>query len=313
MKVLFTYDYGEEKMRSIEKLGYDTIYIDEKQLTNIKEIEDVEVLVCYNPFNTLDISKFKNLKVIMLSSIGIDQAPLEYIREKGIILTNNKGGYSIPISEWIVLKVLEMLKNSRGFYTKQSNQRWQIDTSILELYNKTVGFIGTGTIAKETAKRLKSFEANILGLNTRGKDVEYFDTCYSIKEIDKILSLSDIVVLAIPYTNDTHHLINDTTINMFKDGSYLINVSRGSIIDEGSLIKKINGGKFKGVALDVFEKEPLPKDSPLWNLNNVVVTPHNCWISEMRNKRRFDYLYKNMKRYMNGEELINIVDLDKGY
>lgn len=313
MKTLITYNYGQEKMERIGNLGYEIIHIHESEITNCEEIKDIEVLVCYNPFDNLDISKLENLKLIILSSIGIDQVPIDYIRKKEIFLTNNKGGYSIPISEWVILKILEILKNSRKFYMKQSEKKWQIDTSILELYGKTIGFIGTGTIAMETAKRLRGFETNILGLNTEGRDVKYFNKCYSIEEIGEILSMSDIVILSIPHTKKTHHLINETTMNMFKKGSCLINISRGSIIDERALTKKLIEGRFRAVALDVFEHEPLPAHSPLWDFENVIITPHNCWVSEMRNERRFAYIYENMKKYINGENLINLVNLNKGY
>lgn len=313
MKVLFTYNYGEEKMKAVSDLGYEVIYINESKISNCKEIEDIDVLVCYNPFDNLDIKKLKNLKLIQLSSIGIDQAPLDYIKEKGIILTNNKGGYSIPMGEWIVLKILEIYKNSKYFYEMQNQKKWKMNTNLLELYGKTVGFLGTGTIAKEGAKRLQGFGVKVLGLNTKGIDKEYFDECYSINDIGKLLAICDVVVSTMPYTNKTHHLLNEEKLNKMKKGSVLISVSRGSIIDEEALIKKIEEKHFMGVALDVFEEEPLPSDNPLWKFEDVYISFHNSWISEMRNERRFKTIYENMLKYKRHEELINVVDLNKGY
>ncbi len=313
MKALFTYHYGEGKMKSISDLGYEIINIHESKISNCEEIEDIEVLVCYNPFNSLDITKLNKLKWIQLSSIGIDQAPLGYIKEKGIILSNNKGGYSIPMGEWIVLKILEIYKNSKYFYGKQSGKEWKLSTKVLELYGKNVGFIGTGTIAKEGAKRLQGFGVNIYGLNTRGSGVEYFDKCFAMEEIDKLLAISDIVVCTIPYTNMTHNLLNEEKMDRMKNGSVLINVSRGNIINEEDLIIKLREGKYLGVALDVFDHEPLPKDSPLWSFDNVYITPHNSWVSEMRNERRFKNIHENMRRYINGETLINLVNINRGY
>lgn len=313
MKALFTYNYGVDRMKDITDLGFDVIYIDERQITNSVETEDVEVLICYNPFENLDIKRLKNLKWIQLSSIGIDQAPLNYINKKGIILTNNKGGYSIPMGEWIILKILEIYKNSNYFYQRQQEKKWKFSTKVFELYGKTVSFLGTGTIAKEGAKRLSGFGVKVYGLNTKGNDTEYFDKCYSIEDFDEMLSISDVVVCTIPYTDKTHHLLNEEKMDKMKTGTILINVSRGSIIDEEALVKKVKEVKFMGVALDVFEKEPLPEDSPLWTLDNVYITPHNSWISEMGNERRFKNIYENMKRYIEGEKLINVMNLDKGY
>lgn len=300
-------------MDKVRELGFEIIIKKEKDLTVSDDIKDIDILICYNPFDTFNIDELNNLKWIQLSSIGIDQVPLDILKTKNIILTNNKGGYSIPIGEWIVLKTLELLKNSKTFYHNQNNKLWKIDTAVLELYNKTVTFIGTGSIAKEASKRLQGFEANIIGVNTSGKPVEYFNNCYNIKDLNKVLSFTDILILSIPYTHKTHHLINDTAFNNMKNESYIINISRGNIIDENSLIKHIENKKIKGAALDVFENEPLSENSPLWNYDNVYITPHNSWVSEMRNDRRFEAIYNNLKSYINNENLINVIDLNKGY
>lgn len=300
-------------MERIRQLGYDIIEKSEKELYFSEELRDAEVLVCYNPFNTLDISKLPNLKWIQLTSVGIDQVPIDILKKNSITLTNNKGGYSIPIGEWIVLKLLEMYKNSKAFYQKQSQKIWKIDTSLLELYGKTIGFIGTGSIASEAAKRLKGFGVDILGLNTRGTKTEYFDKCYSIDKINEMVKLSDAIVVSIPHTEKTHNLLNEEVFQEMKNGVYLVNIARGSIIDERAMINNLNNGKIKCAALDVFEKEPLDKNNPLWEIENVIITPHNSWVSEMRDDRRFNIIYDNLKRYLSNQTLKNIVDLNKGY
>ncbi|AKL96262.1 D-3-phosphoglycerate dehydrogenase SerA [Clostridium aceticum] len=313
MKVLFTYDYGKEKMDAIEKLGYDIILQSEKGIVYTEAMQDVEALICYSPFHTLDIAKMKKLKWIQLSSIGIDQVPKDIARKNKIIVTNNKGGYSIPIGEWVVLKILEIYKKSSKLYRQQQQKRWEMDTSLLELYRKRIGFIGTGSIAIESAKRLQGFEAHILGVNTKGRKVEYFDKCYPIHQLEEVLKTCDVVVVTVPYTEETHHLINKVKLEMMKKEAVLINVSRGSIIDEKALIQHLQKGNLLGVALDVFEEEPLSQENPLWEMERVLVTPHNCWISEMRNERRFRIIYENMKKFKEELPLINQVDINKGY
>ena len=313
IKALFTYNYGGEKMKDIEAFGYEINVVPEQDLIYSEVLADVEALICYNPFKTLDIEKMKKLKWIQLSSIGIDQLPVEYVNNTSIIITNNKGGYSIPMGEWIVLKTLELFKNSKRLYENQANKKWKIDTSIMELYGRTIGFIGTGTIAIEAAKRFQGFEVNLLGVNTDGRDVEYFNRCYAMSKLDEMLRLCDVVVVTIPYTKDTHHLINEARFKEMKAKAFLINVARGSIVDEVSLIENLRNGKLAGAALDVYEEEPLREHSPLWDLNNVILTSHNSWVSEMRNERRFELIYNNMKKYVQGERLVNVVDLKKGY
>ncbi|MDF2590662.1 MAG: dihydrofolate reductase [Clostridia bacterium] len=313
MKALFTYNYGTEKMNAIKELGYELIYVDEHVVSNTGDISDIDVLVCYNPFEKLDISKLKQLKWIQLSSIGIDQVPKDKVKEHDILVTNNRSGYSIPMGEWIVMKILELLKNSKSLYQKQSERKWQMDTSLLELYNKTVCFVGTGSIASEAAKRLQGFDVNIIGINTTGKSITHFNSCYKMTELNQALAQSDVVILSIPSTEATYHLINEATLSHFKKGACLINISRGSVIKESALIEALGLGNLRGAALDVFEEEPLPPDSALWNLDNIIITPHNSWISEMRNERRFDIIYNNLKRYIAGEKLANVIEIEKGY
>jgi len=313
IKALFTYNYGGEKMKEIETFGYDIKVVKEQDLIYNDDLEEVEVLICYDPFKTLEIEKMKKLKWIQLSSIGIDQLPTEYVKNTSIIITNNKGGYSIPMGEWIVLKALELFKNSKGLYENQTNRKWKMDTSIYELYGKTIGFIGTGTIAVEAAKRFQGFGVNIVGVNTNGRDIQYFNKCYAMGDLNEMLKVCDVVASTIPYTKATHHLISEDRFTAMKPGVFFINVSRGSIVDEVCLIKNLKDGKLAGAALDVYEEEPLKENNPLWDLNNVILTSHNSWVSEMRNQRRFDLIYENMKKYVQGEKLVNIVDLKKGY
>lgn len=313
VKALFMYDYGKENMRKIEELGYDVTIVEEKGITYYESLKYTEVLVCYNPFSTFDISKLEKLKWIQLSSIGIDQLPKDVVLKNNIIITNNKGGYKIPIGEWIVMDILNLLKRSMYFYKKQKEKQWKMDAKVLELYGKKVTFVGTGTIAVEAAKRLQGFGVNVLGVNTNGREIEYFDKCYPMKDIDKVLAESDIVIITLPYTKETHHLINEDKFSSMKNNVFFINIARGAIVDEKALINSLESGKVAGAALDVLEEEPLPESSPLWNMDNVIITPHNSWISELRNERRFNLIYENMKRYVKNEELINVADINKGY
>lgn len=313
IEALFTYNYGRNNMKAIEALGYDIKVVKEQDLIYSEDLAEVEVLICYDPFKTLDLGKMKRLKWIQLSSIGIDQLPTEYVKNTSIITTNNKGGYSVPMGEWVVLKALELFKSSKRLYENQANRKWKMDTSILEIYGKTIGFIGTGTIAVEAAKRFQGFGVNILGVNTNGRDIEFFNKCYAMNDLNEMLELCDVVVVTIPYTKSTHHLINEDSFKVMKDGSFFINVARGSIVDESSLIENLKSGKLAGAALDVYEEEPLKEHNPIWELDNVILTSHNSWISEMRNERRFNIIYDNMKKYMQGDKLVNVVNLKKGY
>jgi phosphoglycerate dehydrogenase-like enzyme len=313
MKVLFTYDYGKECMDIIRDLGFDAVYHDEKQIDTYEDMEDVEVLVCYNPFTKIDLYDFKNLKLILLSSIGFDQLPKNAVADLGITVCNNKGGYSIPMGEWIVMKLLEMMKHSKSLYQNQKNKVWKMDTTVLEVYNKKIVFFGTGTIAKEAAKRLSGFEMDIIGLNTTGHDTIFFDKCYPLSEAKEIVKNSTAVVVALPLTPKTEGIIDREILDSLPRESVLINIARGEVVDEPYLVEVLSNNRIKAAALDVFYQEPLPKDHALWTLDNVIITCHNSWISEERNNRRFDLIHENLERYITSNELLNTINILRGY
>ncbi len=313
MKALITFPYTEKEFAVLRDLGYEIIFKKESEIQFSSDIEDIDMLLCFDVFDRINIDNLKNLKWIQLTSAGINQVPKDIVLKKDITLTNNRGCYSIPIAEWNVLKILEMLKNSKEFYHRQNTKTWYIDNSIRDLYKKTIGFIGTGSIASETAKRLNAFGIDILGLNTDGKDTEHFHKCFSVNDINTFASRCDVIVVSTPYTENTHHLLDKNVFANMKDGVYIVNIARGAIIDEEALIENLSSGKVGKAALDVFEEEPLPKDNPLWEMENVYISSHNSWVSEMNHERRFKIAYENMKRYINGKELLNLVDLKRGY
>lgn len=312
MRVLFTTNYGEEKFNKLRELGYEVFYYPENRIENNEEVNSVDVLVTYDPFKRLDISQMENLKYIQLTSIGVDQLPKEEIAKRNIKIANNKGGYSIPIGEWIVLYILQIYKNSKKLFKQQQDKTWKMDMSIDEIYGKKIGFIGTGTIALEAAKRLKTFGVEMWGLNTEGTNKKYLDKCFSRDEIDEVLKNCDVIVCTMPATSETIGMMNKDKFDLMKENSVFINVGRGNVVNEQDLIDSIS--KFRGVALDVFENEPLDKENKLWEFENVIITPHNSWASSRNDERTFNTVYNNLKHYLlDNKPLDNIVDISKGY
>ncbi len=311
MKVLFTYNYGKEKFDKVRALGYELIYRDEKNLVIDDEIRDIEIFQCYNAFDKVDIDEFTHLKYVQLSSIGFDQVPPEKIVTRGITLCNNHGGYSIPIGEWVVAKILEIYKKTKSLYENQQQKKWKMDLEVDEIYGKKVLFLGTGTLAVESAKRLKAFGLTIVGMNSSGREVTYFDKTFTKERLETELKDADIVVSCLPSTESTYNFIDQEFIDMLKEDVVFINVSRGSVVDEDALV--LNASKFKGIALDVFKNEPLSSESKLWEIDNIYISSHNSWVSAIRNDRRFDMIYDNLVAYKNGDKLKNVVDIERGY
>lgn len=290
--------YSEEQLNKLKLLGYEITFVQDERIPLEIDVADIDIVVCNGLFLYNDIMKFKNLKRIQLTSAGLDQVPIDYIKEKGIQLYNAKGVYSIPMAEWVVAKILEIYKKSKQFYKKQELRKWEKSRDLLELTDKTASIIGFGDIGTEVAKRLKPFGVHIAGVGRKNIESEFLDEYYLIGDIDKVLQKSDIVILTVPLTEKTQYLINEKKIRQMKDGCVLINVSRGRIIEETALFEAINQHKFLGVALDVFEKEPLSEGNPLWSFENVIVTPHNSFLSDNITKRMFDLTYKNLRETM---------------
>ncbi len=297
MKILLTgaFNFSDDQLNKIKSLGHEVIFIqDERKTLNI-DVSDIDAVVCNSLFLHNDIKEFKNLRTIQLTSAGFDRVPLDYINKKGIQLFNARGVYSIPMAEWAVLKTLEIYKKSRVFYKNQELHKWEKQRELLELTDKTAAIIGYGNVGKEIAKRLKAFGVTVISVDRQVKEDEYVNESILIDNLDVALVKSDIIVITLPLTDDTKHLINEEKINVMKDSTVLINLSRGGIIDETDLIEFLNKDKFLGVALDVFKEEPL-KESPLWDFEQVIITPHNSFVSDKVKERLFELIIENLSR-----------------
>lgn len=261
----------------------------------------------------LDIDKLVHLRWIHLIRTGIDRLPLDKVLKKELILTNSRGVYSIPIAEWVIGKILEIYKNSKKYNNLQNKKLWHKHRNSYELFGKVIRIMGAGSIGVEVAKRLKAFDAVVYGINTTGKSAAYFHESFPVENAKEVLSKCDIVVLALPSTSETNHFVNKDVLSILKEDAVIVNVSRGNIIDEVDLVAHLKGGHFLGVALDVFEKEPLSENSPLWGMVNVYITPHISYLPERRLDRVFNIIYENLKRYKSGKKLINVININRGY
>lgn len=297
MKFLLTgaFDYSKAQIQEIEKLGHECIFLqDEKKEVSIDKTE-IEGIICNAYFLYHNIEEYINLRYIQLTSAGLDRVPLDYIKEHNIKLFNARGVYSIPMAEWTLLKILEIYKNSRFFYKNQEIRRWEKDREIQELNGKVATIVGYGSVGNEIAKRLKAFNVKINIVDIIEKKDECIEKFYSINELEKAMQTTDILILTLPLTEETKGIINKDNLNKMKDESIIINISRGKIINEKDLINVIKSNKFKGIALDVFEEEPLSEDSELWDFDNVIITPHNSFIGENNNQSLFELIMKNLE------------------
>lgn len=312
--VYFTTGYPTKQMQEeLISHGYRLLFGSEKRIPSI-DLSEVEVLVCYNPFSVLSLSDLPKLKWIHLVSKGINHVPADEVSERGILVTNTENSTSIPISEWIITQILCLYKQIPTFVCNQRQALYRQNHNILELTDKKILFLGTGYIAKEAAKRLLAFNTHIDGCNTSGHPAgDMFHACYPITELETRIHAYDIVISALPATDSTYHLLNHNLLSKLPSHAIVINISRGSIIETDALLQCLESGRLRGAALDVFEQEPIPADSPLWNCDRLLLTPHNSYLSEFYQTRNLKEAYDNLILYAEGGTPRHPVDFKKGY
>lgn len=201
------------------------------------------------------------------------------------------------MAEWAVGKTIEILKNSLYFYTNQKNRIWKKNRNIREIAGKTAAIIGFGNVGQNIAKRLKGFDVSVCAVDIKRDESGLCDSFYYIKDINKAVKNADIVYLTLPITKNSYHIVNKKLIDCMKDDVILINVARGGLIDEEALVVSLEKDKFLGVALDVFDNEPLPGENKLWEFERVLISPHNSFIGAGNQERLFKLLMLNLEKY----------------
>ena len=298
-QVLLTgsYQYTEEQIHMIEKLGWKVTFVKNELEPIGVPADQFDVVVCNGLFLHNDIAEFKKLKMVQATSAGLDRLPVEYMEKHHIRCYNAKGVYSIPMAEWTVMSILEICKNAHCFFKKQQEHEWEKDRTLLELTGKKVCIVGYGDVGHETAKRLAAFGTEITAVNrSRVEENSVISRWLPLDRLDEALSEADIVILCIALTEETKGLLNADRLRIMKQGSILVNVARGALIDEKALTSCLKEGKLRGAALDVFETEPLPAESELWGMPGVIIGPHNSFVGDNVSERMFELICENLKR-----------------
>ncbi|PHU40395.1 4-phosphoerythronate dehydrogenase [Pseudobutyrivibrio ruminis] len=298
MKLLVTsaIKLSNEQIAQLSKKN-ELIFVENEKAISLDaiELEAIEGIVCNFFFvnNSLDI--FPNLRFVQLTSVGTERVSVKELQRRNIRFYNIRTAYAIPMAEFALAELLNIYKNARFFISNQERKHWVKNREILEIAGKKALILGYGTVGRSIAQRLKAFDVEVIGMSRSKKYDEYCDGFITKESLDDIIPEIDIFILCLPKTDATYHIIDDKRLERMKDTATIINVARGSLIDEKRLIDLIDGGKFLGVALDVFEEEPLSESSKLWEYDNVYITPHNSFVSETINQRIFEELMENLE------------------
>lgn len=276
-----------------------------------EQLEQAEVIIGQPKIE--QISKCKKLKWIQLSFAGMDYYTCHKEKLNGIVITNASGAYGPAISEYVLAMTLSIMKKLHGYRDNQNNGVWKDLGKEESIVGKKVLVVGAGNIGTHVARLFKLFGCEVDGIRRRISDTEQsdenrkeeFDSMNPLAELDGLLECADIVVLSLPSTKETWHIMNENRLNHMKKSSILINVGRGSLIDTDALVKVLQDNRILGAGLDVLEEEPLNSQHPLWTCKNAIITPHITGGSfghlDITSKIIYDIMAKNIEKYAAGE------------
>ena len=295
MNLLVTGAWADAKahISELEAMGHSVCFLQYEKDNLPCEYSWVEGVICNGLFLSHPIEKFTNLRYIQLTSAGFDRVDTDYVKAHGIEIHNARGVYSIPMAEFAVCGVLQLYKQAAFFRENQKRHLWEKHRGLLELSSKKVLIVGCGSVGNECAKRFAALGCEIIGVDLFLREDSLYSEMLPLSQLDNALSAADVIVLTLPLTEQTRHLMNSERFDCLKGTAVLVNIARGAIIDTEALLKYIDN--LGGAVLDVFEDEPLSKDSPLWDKQNIILTPHNSFVGEGNGVRLNKVILANLK------------------
>ena len=291
------------------------------------DISDVEVLLRGPlPAAAFDrvVARCPRLKWVHSATAGVERVLTPAALERGLTITNARGVFSRPIADYVMLMVLAVSRRLPQLLELQRERTWQ-PLEALDLRDVTLGIVGYGSIGRAVAELAAPFGCRLIATRRRGGDVSGDGDGESANgpplavemraadELPAVLGESDFVVLALPLTAETENLFDAQMLSAVKRGAWLVNVARGRLIDEAALVRALRDGPLGGAVLDTFREEPVPADSPLYDLANVILTPHTAWCTRRVLDASIELFCENLRRYRRGEPLRNVVDPERGY
>lgn len=302
---LFNLEFGGK----LENLYIEVCKEKDEMLQNIEDAEILITFVCTREM----LERAKKLKWVQVLSAGVDGLPLDYIRERGIILTNGRGIHKTHMSEYALWAMISLARNTHTMMRNQIEGKWTRRIFQSEINGSTVGILGLGSIGQEIARKASLLGMRVIGVKSNPQDVDYVDKVYGEDDMARVFEESDYVINLLPATKKTEKMIGREYFSLMKKTACFINIGRGTTVNEEELIGALQDKVFRAMVSDVFNEEPLPEDSPLWKMDNVILTPHICGASPKYNERSMEIIEHNLKAYLSGDEMVNIIDLERGY
>ena len=277
----------------------------------------VDAEIVYGHVDKESFRAAKNLKWVHSHSAGVDWVThVPELVESDVVVTNTSGGHASTIAEHTIGMLVSLTRGFTHLNRAQQEKRWAqpLEFKPMGLSGRTMGIIGLGQIGTAIARVASAMRMTVIAVDAREVSrLEFVSSVWRLNRLSDLLRQSDVVVVTAPYTSETVDLIGASEIAMMPNGSYLLGISRGGIINETALADALRFGKLAGAGLDVTAVEPLPEGDPLWEAPNLMLTPHCCGTSEQTFREVTNYLRLNLTRYLAGEPLINVIDKRLGY
>lgn len=312
VRMLIQISIPEEQMQQIQALA-PQMRIDKLRRSDLgyyEALREAHIIVGWPRVE--DLQQAENLRWLQIASAGANR--YVDVLPPHVLLTNASGVFGIPIAEHVLAMMLAFTRGIPTALEAAREREWQKDMSLGELYGSTCGIVGLGDIGTEVARRAKAFGMRVIAVKrTSGQKPEFVDELRDATGLDWLLESSDHMVVTLPGTQHTKNMIDARRLSLMHPGAYIYNVGRGSVIQEPALIQALQEGRLAGAGLDVFAEEPLPAESELWRLPNVIITPHVAGSTPQHGARLAQIVMRNLPRFLADQPLENLVDRYWGY
>ncbi len=314
-RVLINFEFPERCVNVLkEKYGQLDFAVSKDKEEAFEYLKNAEILITFFKCSKKMLDAAPALKWIQAISAGVDYMPLAEVARRHIILTNGRGIHKIHMSEFALASMINLARNCHIMFRNQMRKKWDRSTPQGEINGFVLGIIGLGDIGKEIARKASFLGMHVIGVKRTPEPLEFVKEVYGRRDMGKVFEKSDYIINLLPYTAATERIIDRNYFDLMKESACFINIGRGKTVNEPDLIEALRHGKIRAMVSDVYFEEPLPEDSPLWDLGNVILTPHICGMSPNYMERATEIIDHNLEVYLHRKgEMINLVDLETGY
>ena len=315
MKILITAPFTQKQKERLQAQmpGADYTYTTRIKATD-DQIREADIILGNLPVGRL--SQAAHLKWLQLNSSGADAYAADGVLAPETALTNATGAYGLAISEHLLATTFFLKKKLGKYYRNQKEREWKDEGQVTAIAGSRTLVLGLGSIGGDYARKMALLGSRVIGIRrTKAACPDYLEEIGTFEDIDRFLPEADIVAMALPNTPQTYHIMNEERLSGMKRGSILLNVGRGTAIDQDALVKVLRNGPLAGASIDVTDPEPLPADHPLWCCENLLLTPHIAGDYHLQETldQIVELFIDNLGRYARGKELRNPVDKKTGY